>query len=198
MRWVAAYARRRYLGLSHRWHDLSQKGRAKTGGRIPGSKNARTLNRVDQAENTGIMPLEVQLRTMREYWRQAHIGGKFDKILADKAAAIAAACAPYCHPRLHAIDAKIETALVVMTEDERRQEAREAIAAAFRERPELTETKLIEHDLGDSTARHNMPPHDTPPHITTLHLTTRHDSLIEGTALVEQAAPDTTSDSETE
>jgi hypothetical protein len=59
------------------------------------SKNARTVNRIDQAENTGIMPLEVQLRTMREYWRQAHIGGKFDKQLADKAAALAAQCAPY-------------------------------------------------------------------------------------------------------
>ena len=90
------------------------------------------------------MPLEVQLRTMREYWRQAHIGGKFDKTLADKAAVLAAACAPYCHPRLHAIDAKVETALIVMTDDERREQARALIAEAFAERPlQLIEGTVI-------------------------------------------------------
>jgi hypothetical protein len=115
--------------------------------------NKRTVNRADEAENTGIMPLEVQLRTMREYWRQAHRGGKFNSVIADKAAALAAQCAPYLHPRLHAIDAKIETALVVMTEDERREQARQAIAEAFAERPlKLIGGEVIEADAAETLA----------------------------------------------
>ena len=94
---------------------------------------------------------------MREYWRKALENGHFDEKLADKACAIAAACSPYCHPRLHAIDAKIETALVVMSEDERRQQARELIQEAFRERPmRLIEATVIEPEeaeLNDPRAR---------------------------------------------
>ena len=85
---------------------------------------------------------------MREYWRKALANGYFDEKLADKACAIAAQCAPYTHPRLHAIDAKIETALVVMTEDERREQARQAIAEAFAERPlQLIEGTVIDQEL---------------------------------------------------
>ena len=72
---------------------------------------------------------------------------------------------------VHSVDAKIETALVVMSEDERRQEARELIQAAFRERPELTETKLIEHDPGDDAPLHSTAPHSTPLHVTSQHNT---------------------------
>jgi hypothetical protein len=62
------------------------------------------------------------------------------------------------HPRLHAIDAKIETALVVMTEDERREQARALIAEAFAERPlKLIEGEVVELDdaemLGDTRER---------------------------------------------
>jgi hypothetical protein len=68
-----------------------------------------------------------------------------------EAAAVAAQCAPYCHPRLHAIDAKIETALVVMTEDQRREQARQAIAEAFAERPlKLIEGEVIEADAAEA------------------------------------------------
>jgi hypothetical protein len=68
--------------------------------------------------------------------------------LADKACTIAAAVSPYIHPRLHAIDAKIETALVVMTEDERREQARQAIAEAFAERPlQLIEGTVIDQEV---------------------------------------------------
>jgi hypothetical protein len=45
--------------------------------------------------------------------------------------------------RLHAIDAKIETAVIVMTEDERRRQAQELIREAFAERP----LKLIEGEV---------------------------------------------------
>jgi hypothetical protein len=79
-----------------------------------------------------------------------------------------------------------------MTEDERRQQARELIQAAFRERPELTETKLIEHDPIDRhdtalrrTTRDSTPHHNTSPHATALHNTTHQ--LIEGTAIDQEA-----------
>jgi hypothetical protein len=59
--------------------------------------------------------------------------------------------APYCHPRLASIEAKVETALVVMTEDERRQRARELIQEAFRERPlKLIEGEVIEADAAET------------------------------------------------
>ena len=65
----------------------------------------------------------------------------------------AAQVAPYCHPRLHSIEAKVETALVVMTEDERRQRARELIQEAFAERPlKLIEGEVIEADAAETLA----------------------------------------------
>jgi hypothetical protein len=87
-----------------------------------------------------------------EYWRKALANGHFDEKLADKAAVIAAQVAPYCHPRLASIEAKIETALVVMTEDERRQRARELIQEAFAERP----LKLIEGEVFESEAAETL------------------------------------------
>jgi hypothetical protein len=90
---------------------------------------------------------------VRFLWKDLKNGAQIDEKLADKACAIAAACAPYCHPRLHAIDAKIETALVVMTEDERRAQARQAIAEAFAERPlKLIEGEVIEADAAETLA----------------------------------------------
>jgi hypothetical protein len=51
------------------------------------------------------------------------------------------------------VDAKIETALVVMTEDERRAQARQAIAEAFAERPlKLIEGEVIEADAAETLA----------------------------------------------
>jgi hypothetical protein len=44
----------------------------------------------------------------------------------------AATAAPFVHPRLHSIDAKVETAVIVMTEDERRRQAQELIREAKR------------------------------------------------------------------
>ena len=57
------------------------------------------------------------------------------------------------HARLLAIEAKVETALVVMTEDERRQRARELIQEAFAERPlKLIEGEVIEADAAETLA----------------------------------------------
>jgi len=66
----------------------------KTGGRVKGTKNGRTLARqalVDKATAEGITPLEVMLGAMREAW------DKGDK---PAAAGIAKDAAPYMHPKL--------------------------------------------------------------------------------------------------
>jgi hypothetical protein len=65
-----------------------------------------------------------------------------------------------------------------MTEDERREQARQLIREAFAERQALTETKLIEHDPSDQ--------HVTALHRTALHATTQQ--LIEGTVIDQDAA----------
>jgi hypothetical protein len=83
-------------------------------------------------------------------WQTAYLRMLADKVrVEDIDAAVRIATA--CHPRLHAIDAKIETALVVMTEDERRQRARELIQEAFAERPlKLIEGEVIEADAAEA------------------------------------------------
>ena len=45
---------------------------------------------------------------MRESWRQADANGETDVSLAEKACAIAASCAAYVHPRLSAVEARID------------------------------------------------------------------------------------------
>jgi hypothetical protein len=47
--------------------------------------------------------------------------------------------APYCHPRLQAVDAKVgvATQVEVISQDEKRRQAIEAFDEAFRERPKL-------------------------------------------------------------
>jgi hypothetical protein len=84
-----------------------------------------------------MMPLDVLLECMRKAWSQD------DFAMAQSAAAQAA---PYCHARLHSVEAKQETTIVVASADELRQRAREAIRQAFSERPILTAPQIIEHD----------------------------------------------------
>jgi hypothetical protein len=55
---------------------------------------------------------------------------------------------PYVHPRLATIEAKITQEVTVMSEDERRQQARELIREAFAERP----LKLIEGEVIEAAA----------------------------------------------
>jgi hypothetical protein len=70
-----------------------------------------------------------------------------------EAAAVAASCSPYVHPRLATIEAKITQEVTVMTEDERRQQARELIREAFAERPlKLIEGEVIEADAAETLA----------------------------------------------
>ena len=72
----------------------------------------------------------------------------------DRAQIAAAQAAPYVHPRLHSVEAKTETTVVVASADELRQRAREAIRQAFAERPALTAPQIIEHDEEENVASH--------------------------------------------
>jgi len=78
---------------------------------------------------------------MIEYMRRAYDAGDF--ATAHQAARDAA---PYLHPRLHSVEAKTETTVVVASADELREKARQAIRRAFQEREVLTAPKVIEHD----------------------------------------------------
>jgi hypothetical protein len=78
----------------------------------------------------------VQLQTMRMLWMKAHEGSSTDLDLAKQACAIAAQAAPFCHPRLAAIEAKVGTfgqVEVKMTRAELAEDSRRLIAEAFRE-----------------------------------------------------------------
>jgi hypothetical protein len=61
-----------------------------------------------EAREAGVSPLEVQLTAMREFWQRAHTNGEMDMGLAEKACAIARDCAPYIHPRLASVEARID------------------------------------------------------------------------------------------
>jgi hypothetical protein len=81
------------------------RGEARPGsGRKPGSVNKRTREIADKAAAEGITPIEVQLATMRELWKQANVGGMLDIDKAVAASAIAKDAAPYIHPRLASIE----------------------------------------------------------------------------------------------
>lgn len=72
-------------------------------GRPKGAATKRTREIADRLSSEGILPLEVMLRTMRELWQQDR---------KPEACAVAEKAAPYIHPRLASIDAKVETAEV--------------------------------------------------------------------------------------
>ena len=59
--------------------------------------NTKTREIADQAAAEGVTPLEVQLRTMREYWRQAHATGAMDHVLANLGCRNGAHCAAIAH-----------------------------------------------------------------------------------------------------
>jgi hypothetical protein len=70
----------------------------------------------ERAGTEGISPLELQLRTMRELWSRAHANGEMDITLAEKACQKARDCAVFIHPKLSAIEARIETPLTMSDE----------------------------------------------------------------------------------
>lgn len=82
---------------------LSKNGGARIGsGRKPGAKTAKTSDIALRAAVEGVTPIEVMLATMRVLWRDALETN--DLKLKVAACAIAEKAAPYCHPRLAAIE----------------------------------------------------------------------------------------------
>src|SRR5215471_9466385 len=80
---------------------------------------------------------------MRMLWAKANEGSVPDLELAKQACAVAAQCAPYCHPRLAAVAARVGIAAQVETisVEERRRRAREEIERAFAEYPRQPEAE---------------------------------------------------------
>ena len=72
----------------------------KAGGRPKGSRNKRTLELIQRAEDKGISPLDLMLEVMHDLWEEG-----------DRLAAFAGAekIAPYVHARLAAVEQKVET-----------------------------------------------------------------------------------------
>lgn len=69
-------------------------GKRPGAGRKKGSATKRTRAVADRAAADGVTPLEVMLAAMRDHYKAKHL---------DEAAKIAAAAAPYMHPRLSAV-----------------------------------------------------------------------------------------------
>lgn len=70
----------------------------KTGGRVPGSRNKRTAEveaLIESLASEGLSPLEVMLKAMKHAWDEGN------KMLA---CSVAKDAAPYCHPRLNAVE----------------------------------------------------------------------------------------------
>ena len=78
--------------------------------------SARLRLIAERAAAAGVMPLEVMLATMREWWRQAlydddgRLRDRMDMTAASKAADMAERAAPYTHPRLAALSAVVQDA----------------------------------------------------------------------------------------
>jgi hypothetical protein len=116
--------------------NMPRGGHREGAGRKPGSKLTKSQLIAAEVREAGISPLELQLTTMRELWRRAHASREMDLGLAMQACQIAKDCAPYIHPRLAAIEAKVDTfgqLEVKLTAEERVRRARAAIVKAFAE-----------------------------------------------------------------
>jgi hypothetical protein len=70
--------------------------RKKTGGRQKGTRNKLTALREAEIAASGLTPLDYMLKVLRD--------GKEDTSRRDE---MAKAAAPYCHPRLSTVDAKV-------------------------------------------------------------------------------------------
>ena len=74
---------------------MARGGKRVGAGRPAGSATRRTREIADAAARDGLSPLEVMLRAMREH----ALAERWDQ-----AAAVAKDAAPYCHPRLAAVE----------------------------------------------------------------------------------------------
>ena len=69
----------------------------------------RTREMIDQAAAEGVTPIAILLGTMRHLWAEAHRDGKPDLAIMKEACSIASQAAPFVHPRLASLAAKVET-----------------------------------------------------------------------------------------
>lgn len=76
---------------------MARGGKRVGAGRKPGSKTKVNSDIALKAAQDGITPIEVMLNTMRYFYQKKEYA---------EAADIAAKAAPYCHPRLSAIELK--------------------------------------------------------------------------------------------
>jgi hypothetical protein len=90
---------------------MSRGGRRTGAGRKPGSVTQKTREIAEQASANGITPLEVILSVMRGAWAAGEWA---------LAASYAKDAAPYCHPRLAAINRsdKVVREVTSMTDEE--------------------------------------------------------------------------------
>lgn len=88
-------------------------GKRPGAGRKPGTANVKTAEIAAKAMAEGITPIEVLLKTMRKLHQasedgQVVIGNDGETLtpigLSMMAAEVAAKAAPYCHPRLNAVE----------------------------------------------------------------------------------------------
>jgi hypothetical protein len=83
-------------------------GKRAGAGRKPGSANRKTRKIADRAAEEGITPLEVMLFVMRKHFKAKDY---------DEAAAVAANCAAYVHPRLGSMQVKGDLAVTVIEDN---------------------------------------------------------------------------------
>lgn len=88
-------------------------GKRAGAGRKPGSRTLRTREFAEKALAAGISPLEVMAATMRALWEKAvdKAGQVVDVKAAKEACEIAQIAAPYCHPRLAAVESSVNASV---------------------------------------------------------------------------------------
>jgi hypothetical protein len=104
------------------------KGHTRYGRRVKGTRNRATQRVRDEIAASGLNPVDYMLSVVRN--KKLDMATRLDA---------AKAVAPYTNPRLAVIDSTVRTEVNVtaLTEEERRERARQAILEAFAERPPI-------------------------------------------------------------
>ena len=121
-------------------------GRRARAGRKPGSANRKTRELADQAATDGLTPLEYMLGVVRD-----------PNVEPERRDRMAVAAAPYIHPRLAVVEAKVDSQVDVrISRAELAEQARREIAESFRE----WKPRVIEHEEGANGPHQNSPAQD--------------------------------------
>ena len=133
-------------------------GRRRGAGRPVGSLNRATREIADRAAAEGVTPLEVQLTAMREFWQRAHANGEMDVNLAEKACQIARDCAPFVHPRLASVEARIDAVGRVEVGIDLVRQEEQLLDLAFGELHLLQRSRRIPRVIEAAEAMENVAP----------------------------------------